>query len=284
MLDSRQDRPLYRQLTDELRRQIAQRKPGERIASEPELAMSLGVSRFTVAKAVETLVEEGLVVRRQGKGTFVTVPPLQRTPIHMRSFTESVEAAGHKASSQLLSFGPMPWREGLPYAQGEALIGLERLRLVDSIPMAIHRSILSAALAKEVGLTRIKASDPRFSLYQYYEQQGLRVERGVETLAARRPAPSERRQLRMRTDGIVIVVTRRSLGADGRVLDVVDAVHDSTRYSYQALLQRSSASPGDAATHMQPQEASNVEVDSGDKHLGTGLWLGHRGTDGAGGR
>ncbi len=276
MLDSSQDRPLYRQLTDELRRQIAHCKPGERIASEPELATSLGVSRFTVAKAVETLVEEGLVVRRQGKGTFVTVPPLQRTPIQLRSFTESVEASGHKATSQLLTFGPVPWREGVPYGHDTALIGLERLRLVDGIPMAIHRSTLSAALVNEVALTRIKASDPHFSLYQYYEQHGLRIECGVESLSARRPTPSERRALRMRTDGIVMVVTRRSLGADGRILDAVDAIHDSKRYSYRALLMRNPGSPGQSISRTQTQEAVHGEVNTDQEHLGTRLWLGDR--------
>ncbi len=141
MLDSRQDRPLHRQLTDWLRREVAKRHTGDRIASEPELAQRLGVSRFTVAKAIEALVDEGLVVRRQGKGTFVAVPPLQRTPIHLRSFTELVEATGRSASSELLDFAPAEWRAGLPYGNEERLILVERLRLVDGMPMAIHRSI-----------------------------------------------------------------------------------------------------------------------------------------------
>jgi len=238
VLDSSLDRPLYRQLTDKLRLEVARRRPGDRIASEPELARSLGVSRFTVAKAIEALVDEGLVVRRQGKGTFVAVPPLQRTPIQLRSFTEAVSAIGRRASSELLDFGPTEWRPSLPYHHTEPLVLIERLRLVDGMPMAIHRSVLTAALVGETGLTRALAADPHFSLYQFYEGRGLRIERGTESLSARMPAPAERKHLRLDGESIVMVVSRRSFGADGRVLDALDSVHDSRRISYRALLER----------------------------------------------
>src|SRR5579863_5647586 len=216
MLDTRQDRPLYRQLTDELREEVARLRPGERIASEPELALTHGVSRFTVAKAVEALVDEGLVVRRQGKGTFVAVPTLRRTPIHLRSFTEAVRATGRRATADLLAFGPIDWRAGLPYHPSEPLILLERLRRVDGMAMAIHRSVLSAALVAETGLTQVKAAEPQFSLYRFYEDAGLRIERGLESLSARKSTSDERRHLRLDAGGIVIVVTRHTFRADGR--------------------------------------------------------------------
>jgi GntR family transcriptional regulator len=145
MLDARHDRPLYRQLTDQLRREVAQLRPGVRIASEPELALTHSVSRFKVTKDVEALVDEGLVVRCQGKGTFVAVPPLKRAPIHLRSFTEAVMAEGRHPTSHLLSFGPVDWRAGLPYEPSEPLIQLERLRRVDGTPMAIHLSFVRSA-------------------------------------------------------------------------------------------------------------------------------------------
>jgi GntR family transcriptional regulator len=60
------DEPLYAQLTSMLRDRIAGMRPGEKIWSEPSLARELGVSRFTVARAIEQLARDGLVVRRQG--------------------------------------------------------------------------------------------------------------------------------------------------------------------------------------------------------------------------
>ena len=72
------ERPLYRQLVEELRADVAKRAVGDRIDSEPKLAQRFGVSRFTVARAIEILVDEGLVRRRQGLGSFVAPPSLVR--------------------------------------------------------------------------------------------------------------------------------------------------------------------------------------------------------------
>jgi GntR family transcriptional regulator len=74
------ERPLYRQPAEELRADVAKRAVGDRIDSEPKLAQRFGVSRFTVARAIEILVEEGLVRRRQGLGSFVAPPALLRAP------------------------------------------------------------------------------------------------------------------------------------------------------------------------------------------------------------
>ena len=70
-LQTTSDRPLYRQLVDWLRVDLATKAPGDRIDSEPQLAKRFGVSRFTVTRAIEILVDEGLVNRRQGLGSFV---------------------------------------------------------------------------------------------------------------------------------------------------------------------------------------------------------------------
>lgn len=238
MLDSSLDRPLYRQLTDRLRQDVARRRPGERIASEPELAHDLGISRFTVAKAIGALVGEGLLIRRQGKGTFVAAPPLQRTPLSLRSFTEAVRATGRHPSSTLLDFRAAEWQAEAGYAPGEALILLERLRRVDGLPTALHRSVLAASLVAQTGLTRAIVAAPDFSLYEFLAASGLPIERGIECLFARRATPAEQAHLRLPMRGVVMVVARRSFAADGRLLDAVEAVHDSRRYSYQALLQR----------------------------------------------
>ena len=66
-----------------------------------------GVSRFTVTRAIEILVDEGLIRKGQGLGSFVAPPSLQRAPF-------TVEAQGRRASHRLLHFGPVEGRESLP--------------------------------------------------------------------------------------------------------------------------------------------------------------------------
>ena len=80
------DLPLYRQVVDRLRREIAGMPPGARIDSEPQLTKRFGVSRLTVARAIEILVDEGLVNRRQGLGSFVAAPTLKRAPAYLLTF------------------------------------------------------------------------------------------------------------------------------------------------------------------------------------------------------
>ena len=211
---------------------------GDRIDSEPLLAERFGVSRFTVTRAIEILVDEGLIRRRQGPGTFVTPPPLRRAPADLSSFTEAVEAQGRTASHRLLYFGPAAWREDLPYPEGAALVGLDRLRLVDGEPTAIHLSVIDAGLAGRIGLTRSVARAAGFSLYRLFDQAGLEIERGVETLRARSATVEEASLLEIGDEPVVMVVRRETRSRDGALLDVVDAVYDARRYAYQAEIRR----------------------------------------------
>ena len=95
------DRPLYLQLLDWLREDLSRRQPGALIDSEPQLARRFGVSRFTVTRAIEILVRDGLLTRRQGLGTFVAPPRLRRAPTYLRSFTEAMAAEGRTATHRL---------------------------------------------------------------------------------------------------------------------------------------------------------------------------------------
>ena len=230
--------PLYLQIAEGLKVRISDLGPGARLPSEPQLAKDWGVSRFTVAKAVEQLVDEGLVTRRQGSGSFVAEAPLRRAPGYLLSFTEAVEAAGHKASHRLLAFEAADWNDSLPYAYGTDLMLLDRLRLVDGRAVARHRSWLSADLVAETSLSLDVANQPSFSLYRHFERQGLTVASATERLFACSADEEDRKLLGLPKDGVVVSVTRHSFAADGRLLDAVSAIYDARRYSYEARLFR----------------------------------------------
>ena len=232
--------PLYAQLVEALRGEVARMLPGDRVDSETKLTKRFGVSRFTIARALEILVEEGVLIRRQGLGTFVAPPTLKRAPSYLLSFSEAVAAAGYKASQRLLAFAPAAWRADLPYDQGEALIAFDRLRLVDNAPAAIHRSVIAASVAAKIGLTASAARQPDLSLYRLFDQAGLAVARGLETLRARCASPEEADLLRLprHEPPVIVSVRRQTFGLGGAVLDVVDAVYDARRYAYEAEMRR----------------------------------------------
>jgi GntR family transcriptional regulator len=233
-LNTELDRPLYLQLVDLLRGEIAGKRPGERIESEPALVERFGVSRFTVSRAIEMLVDEGLIRRRQGLGSFVAPPPMRRQPSYLTSFTEAVEAQRRVATHRLLGYGEAAWRPDLPYEPDEKLIGINRLRFVDQIPTAIHASVLSADIVDRIGLTLKAASAPRFSLYRLFAEAGIVVARGVETLRARAADVEEVRLLELGDEPVVMEVVRSTFDAAGALVDHVRAVYDARRYAYQA--------------------------------------------------
>ena len=84
--------PLYVQLMDTVEKDIksGRYKPGDKIMTESEMAKTYGVSLITVRKAIGSLMEKGLVVRKQGKGTFVTKPKFSRNIKRLRASVRCV--------------------------------------------------------------------------------------------------------------------------------------------------------------------------------------------------
>ena len=230
--------PYYLQIAQQLRGMVGALPAGGRLPSEPNLARDFKVSRFTIAKAVEQLTRDGLIIRKRGSGTYVAEAPLRRQPGYLLSFTEAVRAAGHVPTHKVLAFRSTPWTPGLPYAPGERLILLDRLRYVEGVAVARHRSVLSADLLDRIGLTRKVAGAPDFSLYRYFEQAGLKVATANERLVARLASEEERRLLDLSDDTVVVSVTRQTFDNDGTPLDAVEATYDARHYSYDARLTR----------------------------------------------
>jgi GntR family transcriptional regulator len=239
-LQSRLDRPLYLQLLDRLREDLSRRQPGALIDSEPQLARRFGVSRFTVTRAIEILVRDGLLTRRQGLGTFVAPPRLRRAPTYLRSFTEAMAAEGRTATHRLLDFELINGADGhnFSYADGTPLLRLERLRLVDGAPLAVHCSVLNANIAQAAGLTKAVAADPHFSLYRLFRDGGVAIDRGVETLQARLATRREAQLLQLDGSRVVMTAHRETYAKDGSLIDVDDAVHDARQYAYETEIRR----------------------------------------------
>lgn len=270
--------PYYLQIAGRLRSMVDSLPAGERLPSEPQLARNFKVSRFTVAKAVEQLVKDGLIVRKQGSGTFVAEAPLRRQPGYLLSFTEAVVAAGHKATHKVLAFAPVAWSPGLPYPPETPLILFDRLRFVDGMAVARHRSTLSAELVGRIGLTSDVANAPDFSLYRHFDEHDLKVATANERLVARLADDDERRLLDLADDTVVVSVGRHTFSYDGTPLDAVDATYDARHYSYEARLTRQP----DTGNQKTAQE-NRDEFQSPDMDGHHGPRLGPWGGSGAGG-
>lgn len=98
---------MHRQIAQQLKDLIARGEwqAGKRIPTEPELSAQFGVSRITARQAVEHLVREGLVFRRQGKGTFVDVPRVRHDLLELRGIFDELVGQGLNPKTELLAFG-----------------------------------------------------------------------------------------------------------------------------------------------------------------------------------
>ena len=152
-LEKKSQSPLYQQLMMRLKNDILSGAypPGGRIPSEQWLCDAYGVSRVTVRKALLDLVQEGLLVRRQGKGTFVADERIQRDLAHITSFSDACRQMGHAAGSRLVC---AQWEEAsaedaerLGVAPGERLVEICRLRLCDGEPVMLEINRFPAAYA-----------------------------------------------------------------------------------------------------------------------------------------
>ena len=138
--------PLYVQLMEELETSIRNGvyKPGDKIMTEAEMAREYGVSLITVRKAVGSLMEKGLVVRTQGKGTFVTKPKYSRNMKKLQSFTEMCEQMGVKPGARVLEnrliAADKKVADRLGIEPGSNVVYISRLRLADGEPVQVEKS------------------------------------------------------------------------------------------------------------------------------------------------
>lgn len=125
--------------------------PGERLPSERELGERLGVSRATVRRALRELAAKGLVESHVGRGSFVAAGPIGEAPNALMSFTELGASRGLATSARVLAARTRPATldeaELLAVAPGAPLFELERLRLLDGIPLSLDASRVPLALA-----------------------------------------------------------------------------------------------------------------------------------------
>lgn len=151
-LDKHSPIPLYYQLAERIREQIrcGELQPGDRLPSEREIAEATRISRMTARQAIAYLVRDGTLIVRHGTGTFVAEPKLTWDALHLLGFTEEMIGHGGQARSRVLVqavVAPPPHvATSLAVPEGGAVVQIDRLRLLDEIPLLRESSFIPAAL------------------------------------------------------------------------------------------------------------------------------------------
>lgn len=178
--------PVYIKIHDEIREAIdaGRWKPGDKIPAERELAEQFDVSRMTLRQAIMLLVDEGVLDRRVGSGTFVSEPKVQEQLNGVVSFTEMMAASGKTATSKTVSYhlssSSTSEQKRLNLDAGQQVLRMERVRYGDGEPIAYEVASIPAELVE--GLQRETLSN---SLYKtLLEERGLRVSHAQQTVTA----------------------------------------------------------------------------------------------------
>jgi GntR family transcriptional regulator len=181
-------RPLYEQIKILLTQSLVagEWKPGEAIPSEMELAARFRVSQGTVRKAIDELASENIVVRRQGKGTFVAS---HTEPAYQYRFLRVTPDNGEKVHPQNQFFGLERGKasdevaRGLGIKPGSPVMGFKRVMSFGGRPMILDEIVL--APNQFPGLTLAELEEFHGSVYSFYETVfGVRMIRAEERLRA----------------------------------------------------------------------------------------------------
>jgi GntR family transcriptional regulator len=232
--------PLYRQIKDLLLRSLdqAEWKPGELIPSETELAARFQVSQGTVRKAVDELAAENLLVRRQGKGTFVAT---HHEPRAQFRFLRVVPDEGEPAPPQSRFLecrrirAPADIARLLDLRTGEAVVYLRRLLSFGADAIVLEDIWLPGLQFK--GLTSERLAEYKGPLYGLFETEfGTHMIRAEEQLRAVGAERAAAELLGVREGSPLLLIERVSYSYGDRPVEVRRGLYETTHYHYRNAL------------------------------------------------
>lgn len=230
-LDQGSPIPLYLQIEQRIGRavHVGDLAPMSRVSSELELASIFGVSRMTARKAVDRLVAEGLLFRRQGKGTFVAQPKIAHGLSTQLSFSQAMTSLGLALSTRVLQQGmtpaPAEVANALKMAPGTSTVYIRRLRVVEGEPAAVHTSYLPGGYGAILNL------DLQGSLKSAMANVGARVEHSVDTVEAVLASPDEAAVLGIEAGAPLLMIEGVAFGA-GAPVRYTKALYRGDRFRF----------------------------------------------------
>jgi len=227
--------PLYHQLAELLREKISSGEYalGQQLPSERDLMSTYKISRNTVRDAVDVLVQEGLVERDHGRGTFVALPKLKLGLTRMTSFSEDMRERNLRPSSQLLKsellFPPDAIASRLQLEPGEKVLYLKRLRLADDLPMAINISYFT--LSQFPGLETEDFQDE--SAYWILEHKyQVRISHAEQAMRACIATQNQADLLKIAKGDPILVIEGVAYNSDAMPIEFMTQIYRGDRYVF----------------------------------------------------
>jgi DNA-binding GntR family transcriptional regulator len=228
--------PMYYQVAQQLEEAIesGELPPGSRLDGELALAQALGVSRPTLRRALEYLVERGLLIRRRAVGTQVVHPKVRR-PMELSSLYDDLAGSRKNPGTEVLSLDTVAATDAVAHAlgldDGAEVLAIERLRSADGQRLALMRNWLP------VGLVALDSERlERTGLYQLMRAAGIGLQLASQNIGARAASAAEARLLQAEEGEPLLTMTRTTYNEAGQPVELGDHIYRASLYSFEMVL------------------------------------------------
>lgn len=226
----------YLKLKDEIIAGIASGayKPHSKLPSQRDLGDDFGLSHMTVRRAINELIQEGLIYARQGSGLFVAEPKRDAELGPLIGFTEDMKLRGMAASSRLLDrrivSASTMLATTLRVVVGQPLVFLRRLRFADNEPMGIQSTFLPASLVP--GLLDIELEN--ISLYELLRTRfAVRMVDAQTSASAELASEEEAELLQLPLPAALLVTEQVTFIEGGQPIEFARSLYRGDRYRLQ---------------------------------------------------
>ena len=238
------DSPLYIKLADELRMQIQTNllKENEKLPTEQELCQKYGVSRITVRKALSILTDEEMLIKKQGKGTYVTGKRMLRSLNSAMGFSQSCERIGVKPGARfLLAELAAALPQDVKYLHlkdtDDKVLRIRRVRLCDDEPVMIEELHFPRAYSF------LLAEDLTQSIHAILEYHGVLLKHGFKQISISYATREDAKVLNIAENDALLYVQDTCQDASGTPVYYGKSVINANKYAYTVDIEASEQLP-----------------------------------------
>jgi GntR family transcriptional regulator len=228
--------PLWFQIATRLQKVIASGElpAGARLENEISIGQRLGLSRPTIRRAIQELVDKGLVVRRRGIGTQVVQGAVSR-PVELTSLYEDMQRGHLSPVTEVLEHETVPAPEHvaqqLGVAEGDDVVRLRRPRSTGDVPVAVMENYLPVDVAD------FSTEDlTEHGLYELMRKRHVTIKVAQQRIGARRVHAEEARLLDLEKGAPVLTMERTAFDASGRAVEYGHHCYRPDMYTFETRL------------------------------------------------
>lgn len=228
--------PLYFQVAQKIEAAImaGQLPAGSRLENEVSLGERLGLSRPTVRRAIQDLVDKGLLVRRRGIGTQVVHGQVTRG-VELTSLYEDLDRSGQKPSTKILDYKVLKAdakiADRLGVAAGSQVLYLRRVRSADNVAVSIMENWLPEDFT-DISETELN----EHGLYQILRARGVTIRVAKQRIGARKASQQESAVLEIDKNAALLTMDRTAYDNSGRAVEFGHHCYRPDLYSFEVTL------------------------------------------------